>query len=48
MLCALALALVMVFESKGLLVGEGLETRTLQDLRGIVTADPAVAEVRAP
>lgn len=38
-------SLVMVFESKGLLVGEGMERRTLDQLREIVGADPAVESV---
>jgi cation diffusion facilitator family transporter len=44
MLCLVAF--VMVFESKGLLVGEGVERATLEDLRRIIRADPAVEEVR--
>jgi cation diffusion facilitator family transporter len=40
-----AIALVMVGESKGLLVGEGVEQRTLETLRKIVAADPAVERV---
>jgi cation diffusion facilitator family transporter len=35
-------ALVMVYESKGLLVGEGVDKRTLEGLRSIARADPAV------
>lgn len=38
-------ALVMVYESKGLLVGEGVEKKTLEDLRAIIRADPAVQDV---
>jgi cation diffusion facilitator family transporter len=36
---------VMVFESKELLVGEGMEKETLESLRAIVQADPAVERV---
>ena len=43
LLCAVAL--VMVYESKELLVGEGMERRTLETLRGIVQADPGVERV---
>jgi cation diffusion facilitator family transporter len=39
------LSFVMVFESKGLLVGEGVQKETLARLRSIVTADPAVEQV---
>ena len=35
-------AFVMVFESKGLLVGEGMEKRTLLRLRAMVLAEPSV------
>ena len=38
-------ALVMVNESKGLLVGEGMQRQTLERLRAIVQADPAVERV---
>jgi cation diffusion facilitator family transporter len=38
-------AMVMVSESKGLLVGEGVEKRTLEVIRAIVTTDPAVEHV---
>jgi len=38
-------SLVMVIESKGLLVGEGMEKRTLAQLRAMVQADPAVEQV---
>jgi cation diffusion facilitator family transporter len=38
-------ALVMVYESKGLLVGEGVEKKTLEILRAIIKADPDVEEV---
>ncbi|HEU4592363.1 MAG TPA: cation diffusion facilitator family transporter [Steroidobacteraceae bacterium] len=40
LLCSMAF--VMVFESKGLLVGEGVERQTLTQLRAIVTADADV------
>ncbi|HET9863913.1 MAG TPA: cation diffusion facilitator family transporter [Steroidobacteraceae bacterium] len=43
LLCAMAF--VMVFESKGLLVGEGVERQTLAELREIVTRDAAVEHV---
>ena len=38
-------SLVMVVESKGLLVGEGMEKRTLERLRALVQAEPAVEQV---
>jgi cation diffusion facilitator family transporter len=44
LLCAMAF--VMVFESKGLLVGEGVERQTLAQLRAIVTADADVECLR--
>lgn len=40
LLCAIAL--VMVYESKGLLIGEGVERGTTQGLRALISADPAV------
>jgi divalent metal cation (Fe/Co/Zn/Cd) transporter len=40
LLCAIAL--VMVYESKGLLIGEGVEKRTSEGLRTLIGADPAV------
>jgi cation diffusion facilitator family transporter len=43
LLCAVAL--VMVFESKSLLVGEGVERRTAQELRALIGADPAVTSI---
>ncbi|MGZ5256487.1 MAG: cation diffusion facilitator family transporter [Burkholderiales bacterium] len=43
LLCAVAI--VMVSESKGLLVGEGVEKRTLECIRKIASADPAVEHV---
>lgn len=39
------IALVMVHESKGLLVGEGVEKRTLEGLRELLRADPAIERV---
>lgn len=36
---------VMVFESKGLLVGEGMQKETLARLRGLLAADPGVESV---
>jgi cation diffusion facilitator family transporter len=38
-------ALVMVYESKGLLVGEGADRRTLANIRSLIEADPAVESV---
>jgi len=38
-------SLVMVVESKGLLVGEGMEKRTLERLRALVQREPAVEHV---
>ena len=38
-------SLVMVFESKGLIVGEGMEKQTLDRVRAIIQADPAVERV---
>jgi cation diffusion facilitator family transporter len=43
LLCVVAL--IMVHESRGLLVGESMEKRTLEGLRGLLRADPAVARV---
>jgi cation diffusion facilitator family transporter len=43
LLCVVAF--VMVYESKGLLVGEGVEQRTLAGLRDLIAADPAVGRV---
>ena len=43
LLCVVAL--VMVYESKGLLVGEGVEKRTLDTLREMIRADPEVDHV---
>jgi cation diffusion facilitator family transporter len=38
-------ASVMVYESKGLIVGEGVERKTLEELRALIRADPAVERV---
>ena len=38
-------AIIMVRESKGLLVGEGVEKSTLEAIRGIVCRDPGVKDV---
>lgn len=44
LLCVVAV--LMVYESKGLLVGEGLDRATLKDLRALVEADPSVERVQ--
>ena len=44
LLCCVAT--VMVYESKGLLIGEGVDRKTLQNLRAIIEADPDVAHVQ--
>jgi cation diffusion facilitator family transporter len=44
LLCAVAV--VMVYESKGLLVGEGLDRDSLRELRALVESDPAVESVQ--
>jgi cation diffusion facilitator family transporter len=44
LLCAVAA--LMVYESKGLIIGEGLDRETLKSVRVIVEADPAVERVR--
>jgi cation diffusion facilitator family transporter len=44
LLCSVAT--LMVYESKGLLIGEGLDPQALKSLRGLVEADPAVENVR--
>lgn len=44
LLCVIAT--VMVYESRGLLIGEGVDRQTLQALREIVEADKAVAHVQ--
>ena len=43
LLCASAV--IMVYESMGLLVGEGMEPQTLAELREIIGADPDVGQV---
>ena len=44
LLCTIAT--VMVYESRGLLIGEGVDRKTLQDLRTIVETDEDVAHVQ--
>ena len=44
LLCAVAT--VMVYESRGLLVGEGLDRESVKSLRALVEADPAVESVQ--
>jgi cation diffusion facilitator family transporter len=44
LLCAVAV--LMVYESKGLLIGEGLDRETLKGLRALVEADPGVERVQ--
>lgn len=44
LLCAVAA--VLVYESKGLLIGEGLDRETLKDIRALVEADPDVEHVQ--
>lgn len=44
LLCVVAV--LMVYESKGLLIGEGLDRETLKSLRLLVEADPAVERVQ--
>jgi cation diffusion facilitator family transporter len=44
LLCAVAV--LMVYESKGLLIGEGLDPETLKTVRKLVEADPAIERVR--
>jgi cation diffusion facilitator family transporter len=39
-------ACFLAYESKGLLIGEGVDPRVLESIRAIAGADPAVAEVR--
>jgi cation diffusion facilitator family transporter len=39
-------AVLMVYESKGLLIGEGLDRQTLKNMRSVVEADPAVERVQ--
>jgi cation diffusion facilitator family transporter len=45
LLCGVAV--LMVYESKGLLIGEGLDKETLKTVRKLVEADPAIERVRA-
>lgn len=44
LLCVVAV--LMVYESKGLLIGEGLDRETLKSVRKLVEADPAVERVQ--
>ena len=44
LLCVVAV--LMVYESKGLLIGEGLDRETLKSARALVEADPAVERVQ--
>jgi cation diffusion facilitator family transporter len=44
LLCGVAT--LMVYESKGLLIGEGLDPDALKSVRGLVEADPVVESVR--
>jgi cation diffusion facilitator family transporter len=44
LLCGVAT--LMVYESKGLLIGEGLDPESLKSVRALVEADPAVERVR--
>ena len=44
LLCVVAV--LMVYESKGLLIGEGLDRETLRSVRAIVEADPVVERVQ--
>jgi cation diffusion facilitator family transporter len=44
LLCVVAV--LMVYESKGLLIGEGLDRETLMSLRAVVEADPVVERVQ--
>ena len=44
LLCVVAV--LMVYESKGLLIGEGLDRETLRSARALVEADPAVERVQ--
>jgi cation diffusion facilitator family transporter len=44
LLCVVAV--LMVYESKGLLIGEGLDRETLKSVRSVVEADPAVERVQ--
>ena len=40
-----SMSLFLAYESKGLLIGEGVDGKTLRRLRAIVAQDPAVAQV---
>ncbi|HEV2834164.1 MAG TPA: cation diffusion facilitator family transporter [Pyrinomonadaceae bacterium] len=44
LLCGVAV--LMVYESKGLLIGEGLDRQELESIRGLIQGDPAVERVR--
>jgi divalent metal cation (Fe/Co/Zn/Cd) transporter len=44
LLCGVAV--LMVYESKGLLIGEGLDPESLKSIRRLVKADPAVERVK--
>jgi cation diffusion facilitator family transporter len=44
LLCGVAV--LMVYESKGLLIGEGLDRESLKSIRVLIDADPAVERVR--
>lgn len=37
---------LMVYESKGLLIGEGLDSQSLQSIRAVIETDPAVERVK--
>jgi cation diffusion facilitator family transporter len=39
-------AVFLAYESKGLLIGEGVDPQTLASIRSIVSADPAVEEIK--
>jgi cation diffusion facilitator family transporter len=41
-----SVALIIAYESKGLLVGEGADSKTLRSIRAIAQADPAVAALK--
>ena len=40
------MSLVLVYESKGLLIGEGVGQATAQAIRALIAADPDVASIR--
>ena len=44
LLCGVAV--LMVYESKGLLIGEGLDPQSLKSIRAVVDADPSVERVK--